>query len=217
MYGKRTATKYLSLPAFLLFIAACGDVGDAPRAQTGDAVEVSSLDGQTFAIDTTRSELNWRAAKVTRAHDGGFRTFEGTVTVQDDQVVGIDVLIDTRSIWSDTERLTSHLMSEDFFQVESYPEARFVSATVEPSDSVGATHLITGNLTMHGQTSGLTFPATIAVANGEVNAQADFIIDRTDWGINYKGQADDLVENDVRLILDIFAVPGQPIAQVTGE
>lgn len=211
--------RFLPLLALTLALAACGDVGDAPQAQTEAAVDIARAGGEALAIDTTRSEVRWRAAKVTRAHDGGFHAFTGTVTVSDAAVTGVDLAIDTRSIWSDTERLTNHLKSADFFDVEQYPEARFVADRFVPVDSAGATHLVTGNLTMHGQTNAVTFPATITFGDGAVHATADFIIDRTDWAINYKGQADDLIENDVRLMFDIAAPAAPPVAagEAAGE
>lgn len=202
----------ISAALLVLILAACGDVGDAPQAQTGQAVEVAGISGDALVIDTSRSTLNWRAAKVTNAHDGGFRTFSGTVSVDGDAVTGVDVTIDTRSIWSDNDRLTNHLKSADFFDVELYPTATFQADRIVPVDSAGATHLVTGNLSMHGQTNSVTFPATITVQDGSVRATADFIIDRTNWGINYTGRADDLIENEVRLILDVVAVPEQPLA-----
>lgn len=195
---------YLVLFVGLLF-SACGDVGDAPRAQTGEAVPVAAATGEVLPIDTARSEINFKAAKVTRAHDGGFHAFDGTVAVQDGAVTGIDVTIDMNSVWTDTERLTGHLKNEDFFEVETYPTATFEADQIAPVDSAGATHLVTGNLTMHGVTHAVTFPATITVTDAMVEAEADFIINRRDWEINYDGQADDLVENSVRLILDIVA------------
>lgn len=186
-------------------LMACGDVGDAPEARTDDAVALSDASGMTVVIDTSMSSINWRAAKVTRAHDGGFGTFAGTVTRQENTLTGVDVTIDTRTIWSDTGRLTGHLKSDDFFDVEQFPEARFVADVFTPVDSVGATHLVTGNLTMRGVTKAVTFPATIQVLEDNVTATADFIINRRDWEINYDGAADDLVEDNVRLILDITA------------
>lgn len=210
-------SRTLMLSLAVVVFAACGDVGDAPQAQTGDAVAISGTQGETFAIDTTRSEVTWRAAKVTRAHDGGFRLFNGSVTVNEGEVTGVQFNIDTRSIWSDTDRLTNHLMSEDFFHVENYPTATFESAEIAPIDSADATHLVTGNLTMHGQTNGVTFPAAIAVDDGAIRATADFIIDRTDWGITYTGQADDLIENDVRLMFDVVATAETPIAEVDSD
>jgi polyisoprenoid-binding protein YceI len=201
---KKTSVAILT---FAFILAACGDVGDAPKAETGDAVAVGNTAGAALAIDTARSAINWKAAKVTRAHDGGFHTFAGTISQADGEVTGVDVNIDTRSVWTDTDRLTNHLKSEDFFDVELYPEARFVADQFVPTDSAGATHLVTGNLTMHGQTHAVTFPATITVQEGSVQALADFIIDRRDWGINYTGKADDLVNNEVRMIFDVTAGP----------
>lgn len=201
--------------ALSFILAACGDVGDAPQAQTQEAVTVSGMATDGLAIDTARSTINWKAAKVTRAHDGGFKTFAGTITQADGEVTGVDVTIDTRSIWSDTERLTGHLKSDDFFDVEQYPEARFVADQVVVVDSAGATHLVTGNLTMHGQTHAITFPATITVQDSAVQVAADFILDRTDWGINYTGQADDLIDNKVRMILDV--VTGPALSDAAGD
>lgn len=213
-YSKRISSLFVFLA--VLVMAACGDVGDAPQAETGDAVDVAAAEGQTLAIDTARSEIKWRAAKVTRAHDGGFKDFSGTVFVKGDELAGVNITIDTRSIWSDAERLTGHLKSEDFFAVETYPTATFEASEFAPTDSAGATHLVTGNLTMHGQTNSVTFPATISVEEGTVRAQADFIIDRTRWGITYTGAADDLIENNVRLILDITATADQAVASAEG-
>ena len=207
----RTHAATLAVGLSFVF-AACGDVGEAPEARTGEAVAVSAAAGEALPIDTARSEIKWKAAKVTRAHDGGFRMYDGTVSVAGDEVKAVNLQIDTRSIWTDTERLTGHLKSADFFDVEQYPSASFVADQIVPTDSAGATHLVTGNLTMHGQTNSVTFPATITMEGGTVHAVADFIIDRTRWGIVYTGQADDLIENNVRLILDVYAGGNQPIA-----
>ncbi len=212
-----TTLRYIWILPTVLLLTACGNVGDAPEAQTGEAVTVAESEGEALPIDTTQSAINWRAAKVTRAHDGGFNMFTGTVSVADNNVTGIDVAIDTRSIWSDTERLTGHLMSADFFDVETYPEAQFQADQITPVDSAGATHLVTGNLTMHGQTHAVTFPASITVADNTVQATADFIINRTNWGINYTGAADDLIENDVRLILNVSAAAPTMTAEAEAD
>jgi polyisoprenoid-binding protein YceI len=65
--------------------------------------------------------------------------------------------------------------------------------------------MVTGNLTMHGVTHGVTFPATIKVDGNTVTARADFKISRKDWGVVYPGQPDDLISDDVRIIFDIVA------------
>lgn len=207
----------------LVTLAACGDVGDAPRAtveETADAdTTTEAFSGTALAIDTTRSEINWLGAKVTGTHDGGFEAFEGSVYRDGDTVTGVDLTIDATTIWSDNDRLTGHLKSEDFFEVETYPEATFRADSFEPitpADSVEwaeATHLVGGVLTMRGQSNRITFPARIEVSGETVEADADFLIERSRWGLTYPGKPDDLIQEEVRLMFDIVAAdaPATPV------
>lgn len=199
----------------LVTLAACGDVGDAPRATVEDATtteaSADAFSGTALAIDTSRSEITWLGAKVTGTHDGGFEVFEGSVYRDGDAVTGVELTIDATSIWSDNDRLTGHLRSEDFFEVETYPEATFRADSFEPitpADSVGwaeATHRVGGVLTMRGQSNRITFPARIAVTDDAVEADADFLIERSRWGLTYPGKPDDLIQEEVRLKFDVVA------------
>lgn len=189
-----------------VFIAACGDVGEAPEAEIGEAVSVAPGEGVPYAIDTTRSAIRWRGAKATRAHEGGFELFSGTVYVNRGVTSGVLLNIQTPSIYSDTERLTEHLKSGDFFGVDTHPVATFEATDVVLAEESGARYRVTGNLTMRGQTNSVTFPADIRVEDDTLWAEADFIIDRQRWGISYPGQPDDLIGDQVRLLLDITAV-----------
>lgn len=49
----------------------------------------------------------------------------------------------------------------------------------------GATHEVTGNLTMRGKTLAITVPAKIEVTENGVQAFTNFSIDRTKWGLMY--------------------------------
>jgi polyisoprenoid-binding protein YceI len=68
---------------------------------------------------------------------------------------------------------------------------------------------VTGNLTLHGITKSISFPATITVAGDTVNADATFSINRKDFSINYPGKVDDVIRDDVLVKLTIHA-PKQP-------
>ncbi len=205
----------LLVPAFVL--AACADVGDAPVAETTTLTDTAataaapSFTGTALPLDTTASSIGWHAAKVTRTHDGGFQRFDGALYVDGETVTGVDVTIDAASIYSDSERLTGHLKSEDFFDVALYPTARFTATTFEPipeADSAewaDATHQVTGTLTMRGQTRQLTFPARITVGAGSITADADFIINRQEWGLSYPGAPDDLIRDKVQILLHAVA------------
>ena len=202
---KNTLLTMLFTVALIPALISCGDVGDASKAETGDAVDVKEGVGGTFAIDTANSKVSWKAAKVTNAHDGGFHTFSGTVSVDDGKVNNTTVTIDPASIYSDNEKLTGHLMTPDFFNVEQYKTAKFEASEFKPVDSTGFTHMVTGNLTMLDKTNSITFPANISVTDNMITAKADFIIDRQNWGISYTGMQDDLINDEVRIIFDIQA------------
>ncbi len=207
---KNMIARGAAIGMFALALASCGGVGDAPEAKTDSAVTVKEATpgaGATFAIDTSRSKIGWKAAKVSLAHDGGFRNFNGTITVAGNQVSNVKINIDATSIWSDNDNLTGHLKGDDFFAVDKNPAATFEASQFTPVDTIpGVTHMVTGNLTMHGQTNSVTFPATIQVGADMVTAKADFIIKRKSWGIVYTGKPDDLISEDVRIIFDVTAV-----------
>lgn len=200
----------LTFVCIAALFTACTDVGEAPRARSAAARPVSATIENALQVDTSRSKIGWRAAKVTRTHNGGFSLFDGQLALgRDSEVMGLAVEIDTRSIWSDTEKLTQHLKDEDFFHVERFPVATFRSGEIQAVDSSGYTHLITGNLAMNGYERSITFPATVRTESERARVIGDFIIDRRDWGITYPGKPDDLIRNDVRVYFDVQAAsPG---------
>lgn len=66
---------------------------------------------------------------------------------------------------------------------------------------------VTGNLTLHGETKSITFPADIQISDDQVKVAAEFFIKRFDFGIQYPGRANDLIRDEVVIRLDITAVP----------
>lgn len=206
-------------------LAGCGDVGEAPEATT-TAVETTTdapitYTGTAIPISATDSTVQWTGAKITGNHLGGFRTVSGDVYVDGDQVTGADVNIDMTSIYSDNDDLTGHLMSDDFFAVETYPSAEFETSDIRPitaADSIqneNATHVVTGRLTMHGQTNEITFPAVVQRTSNGATVEAAFLIDRTLWDINYPGMQNDLINDQVRLELNVAA--GDAVADASAR
>ena len=116
------------------------------------------------------------------------------------------VVIDASSLSADNDRLTGHLKSPDFFGVAQFPTAVFVSTSV----ALNATNsTVTGNLTLHGVTKEISFPAKIDVSGNAVTVAAQFVINRLDFGIAYKGMPNDLIRKEVVLKLNVNATPGK--------
>ncbi len=97
------------------------------------------------------------------------------------------------------------MKTPDFFDVAKFPDAKFESTAIKAGGEKGATHTVTGNLTMHGVTKSITFPATISVTPDTATVDATFAINRKDFGINYAGAADNLIRDDVVMKLAIRA------------
>jgi polyisoprenoid-binding protein YceI len=183
---------------------------DKTKAEVSEAIkepEPVPAGGSTYTFSQEGSKLEWVGAKVTGKHDGGFKTFTGTVRVPDGKIESgsVTVDIDTESVFSDAEKLTGHLKSPDFFDTAKFPKARFTSTSIKPGGEAGATHTVTGNLNLHGVTKSITFPAKIQQSDGEVTVKAEFGINRKDFGILYAGKADDLIKDDVLIKLDLHA------------
>ena len=117
----------------------------------------------------------------------------------------VNITMKTDSLTTDTPDLTKHLKTADFFDVAKYPEATFVSTAIKPGGENGATHTVTGNLTLHGVTKAVTFPATINVTPEAATVESSFSINRKDFGINYAGAADNLIRDNVVLTLHVRA------------
>jgi len=199
----------------LLFAFACdSDPAKGKTVATASApllVAPTSTTPQAGAAKHTfshaDSKIAFVGAKVSAKHDGAFNTFTGTVTLVDQapEKSAVTAEIDVASITTDSEKLTRHLKSPDLLDVAQFPKATFASTSVRPGGDKGATHTVTGNFQLHGVTKSISFPATLKVAGDVVHVDAEFAINRKDFGIVYPGIPDDLIKDDVLLKLTIRA------------
>jgi polyisoprenoid-binding protein YceI len=60
---------------------------------------------------------------------------------------------------------------------------------------------------MHGVTKSVTFPATVEHSGEIAKISAEFDIKRFDWKIEYKGGADNLINDEVILRFNLEAKP----------
>ena len=162
--------------------------------------------GESLPITPETSKVEFTGSKVTGKHDGGFKQFSGNVDLVNNkpEVSQVTVDIDMKSVFTDADGLTKHLQTGDFFEVEKYPKASFVSSKIVPDTAKGAnSYTVTGDLEMRGQKKAVTFPAVITVNPNEVSVDTEFAINRKDFGIVYAGKADDLIRDDVVIRLNL--------------
>lgn len=139
-------------------------------------------------VDVDRSEIGWVGKSIDDAHRGRIQLDSAVVELQDGAVRAIRVVADMRSISvediTDPEGnrdLVEHIANADFFEVDKYPKARFVSTTV--ARAADGTYAVTGDLTIKAVTRPISFTATPSADGGSL--QATLAIDRTAYGIVY--------------------------------
>ena len=198
----------------LLAYGCANPAANKPKATVANAAPDSTkpADGEVLVISPENSKVEFVAAKVTRSHNASFKLFGGAInlvgsSVQDSRVT-ID--IDTASVVTDEGDLTKHLKTPDFFDVARYPKATFSSTKIEPSSAAGATHNVTGNFELHGIKKSITFPAIIQVVPDSVSVDADFAINRKDFGLLFPGKADDLIRDGVVIKLTLKVPRAKP-------
>lgn len=181
---------------------------EAAPDSAAEAADTAGNSARTFTFDTNGSSIQFVGSKVTGKHDGGFRNFAGEFNIINGRVAdtGNKVVIDTTSLWADNDRLTGHLKSPDFFNVGKFPAATFTTTSVQQN---ATNWTVTGNLTLHGVTKQISFPADIKVSEDTVTTSAQFFLNRFDFDMKYPGKADDLIRQEVVLKLKVSAKPGK--------
>jgi len=187
------------------------EVPPAPEAKKASMSAPSAPSGATLAITPANSKIEFIGSKVTGSHTGGFKAFAGTYEPAGDTVEAgrIKAEIDMDSTHSDNEKLTGHLKSADFFDVAKFPKATFETTEIKPGTdqpkAKDATHTVTGNLTLHGVTKSIQFPAKLTIAPKEALLESSFSLNRKDFGIVYPGMANDLIRDEVVIKLSLKA------------
>lgn len=207
--------------AVCTLLLACQSAPSGDETTTTEKQNAANTEGTQYQISTANSTIEWMGAKLNGRHNGTFALEEGTIRVKDNQISGGSFTINLEKLTcldlsgEDKSKLEGHLKSADFFDVAKYPTALFEITNITPYSSEngqsvvsGANVLISGNLTLKDSTKNVTFPAAVTITDTIISANAAFTIDRTEWGLNYKGPnnpQDWFIKKEVDLKLAIQA------------
>jgi polyisoprenoid-binding protein YceI len=204
---RQNLTLILVLIVAALSCGCANPAADKPKATVANAApETNSpqpLGTEVLVISPENSTVEFVAAKVTRSHQGSFKQFAGKIDLAPNSLAEsrVTIDIDTASVATDEPELTKHLKTADFFDVAKYPKATFVSTRIDPVNTGNTaqkqTFNVTGNLELHGIKKSISFPANIQLTPDSVAMDADFAINRKDFGLVYPGKADDLIRDGV--------------------
>jgi polyisoprenoid-binding protein YceI len=135
--------------------------------------------------EITKSEVVWKAYKVTGSHSGTVGLESGVLTFDGNKLSGGSFIMDMTTLTcTDLEgdyknNLEGHLKSDDFFGVAKHGTSALNITNVKSTGK--NSYQVKGDLTIKGISKSIVFQVSIYGSK----ATASLKVDRTDFGIKY--------------------------------
>ena len=182
---------------------------------TTTTVPTTTLTG-TYAIDPTHSRIGFvaRHAMVTKVR-GSFNEFDGSGYFDAENPANSRLALTIQAASIDTRNpdRDGHLKSNDFFDMENYPEITFTSTAVDQVDAEN--YRVTGDLAIKGVTKPVTVDfeytgtAVDPYGNTRIGLEGKTTVNRKDWGVNWNAALEAggvLVSEKVTLEFEVSAI-----------
>jgi len=156
-------------------------------------LSVASMAQAKWSVDKVHSSVKFSVTHMMVSEvEGAFKVFDGSLTASkaDLSDAAINFSVDVASVNTDNEFRDKHLKSDDFFNVEKFPQMKFVSKSFTPAG--GKNYKLVGDLTIRDVTKTVTFDV---VYGGQLDTgkgiksgfKAKTTIDRTQFGVKFTG------------------------------
>ncbi|MFP5078936.1 YceI family protein [Pedobacter sp. JCM 36344] len=166
-----------------------------------------------YKVDAEKSSLTWVGKKLTGSHNGSIALQSGNLLFEGKKLSGGNFVINMTTIKDadKSDKLEGHLKADDFFGVDKFATSTFTVRKVNPGKGNNVT--VTGDLTIKGITSSVSFPASVVWnSDGSVTATADkIIVDRTKYGIKFRSKGmfpdvgDKMIYDEFELAIKLVA------------
>ena len=195
-------------------LASCAGGGETATEESTTPEEVV-VESNTWTIDSAASSVRWEggtAGAQVYSHFGTIGVQSGMVTTEGGAITAGKFEIDMTSISPKDEnyseenpasKLAGHLASDDFFSIETYPNASFVAKSVDGNT-------ISGDLTIKGKTNEETITVENVEINGDnMNATGTLVFDRQKYDVAWAHYLKDVVlSDDITLNITLSAKKG---------
>jgi polyisoprenoid-binding protein YceI len=213
---KTSLLKTMALVA-VISLTSCKDKAKEAETKAAEEAAVAEATAISYTALNDQSMIEWKGFKPTGTHNGTISVAQGKVSVSDGTIESGTFVIDMGSIEvldipKDNEKnadLRGHLISADFFDVETYPNATF---EVTGLSTVDGKTMLSGNLTMKDATNNISFPVTTSMDGDMMTLTSEtFTIDRSKWNVRYGSKSffDDLgdkfINDDIELKVTLVA------------
>ena len=194
---------FICVSSLMIFV--CSQ--DGAQAQS-DSVPVEDSQILTnWTVDATKSTLGFSGSQSGEEFSGTFKKFEVQIKFEpDDPENGkIRVVIDMTSVDAGGSERNEALPGKEWFATKAFPNAVFKSRTIK---KIGDNEYeAIGDLTIKEVTRPLTLPFTLEIIDVVAKANAQFAINRSDFGVGTgMWKSEDWVAHQVQVIIEINAV-----------
>ena len=182
--------KYKILFSLILFLVGC----DSGKKSDNSKPTLNQLtpEAGTYSLLIDDSELSWIGTELsTKTHTGTIDFTDGTIVVDSNNTISGNVRINMSTInvtdlqGRSKEMLERHLRSSDFFEVESFSEAKF-SFISKSFDKLSNQISFVGDLTIKDITNPISFNATLLETSPFLKAKAVLSFDRSKYNVRFR-------------------------------
>jgi len=176
------------------------------------AILATTANAETYKFDANHTTVNWSANHFGFSNPTGkFTDFDGALVLDEKNPANssLDVTIKIDSLNTGLPKFDKHLKSADFFNVDKFPTAKFVSTSVKLVGKKAAK--VSGNLTLLGVTKPVTLDVKLnkhAVNDFTQKMTAGFsataTIKRSEFGMNYGVPG---IADNIKLTIEAEASP----------
>lgn len=176
----------------------------------------TSVQTGTYNLDPAHTRIGFvaRHAMVTKVR-GAFNEFAGSGDFDAANPANSKLRLTIKGASIDTGNADrdAHLRSNDFFDMDNYPEITFASTSVQKVDEEH--YNVTGDLTIKDVTKSITIPFEVSGpvqdpwGNQRIGLEGRVEVNRKDWGVNFNMALEAgglLVSDKVTLEFDVAAV-----------
>lgn len=216
---RKTFLSLFVLASVTTFVSCKNDV--ATTTTEANETVVASNNAMIYKLDSENSVVDWKGTKPTGAHIGTIKFSDGEAMLNSGKLESGKFVFDMNSIavtdlksGDGKEDLEIHLKGtgdkaeeDHFFNVGKFPKGSFEITKV--AEENGKT-MITGNLTLKEISKSITVPAIVTSdANSMTIKSEPFMINRTEWKINYASKSvfdnlkDKFVDDNIQLTVSI--------------
>jgi polyisoprenoid-binding protein YceI len=192
---------------FLLAFSGCASRVQRAETSAPKAVAAPIASATPYVVDSARSTLMVYAVDVFgNDHKMSFGAWEAKLDVG--KTAHLVARIDMTTVEVETAGATN-IVRRHILEVDRFPTAT-LDATLERTS--GDEHSVIGLADLHGVKRSLRFTGTLRAEGDGYRLKSEFVLSRKAFKIRY-GPVEPFLRDDVRVVLDVLAVPAVSAAE----